>query len=69
MPHLRKRAPVAKRIYLTGTRADTARGYEILIKDNMAGATIWRISAPSYRAGNAMVRTLREVDAAHGTVF
>jgi hypothetical protein len=59
-------APVAKRIYLTGTKFE---GYSILIKDNLAGDVIRTIDAPSYPAGNAMVRALRQLDTERGTIY
>lgn len=62
----RRRAPVKKRIYLTGQKP---AGYEVLVKDNTATETIYTIDAPSYLAGNAIVRALRELDRSRGTIF
>ncbi len=61
-----KRAPIAKRVYLTGNRLS---GYRIVVKDNAAEREIYLMDAPSYSAGNAMVRALRELEAARGTIF
>lgn len=58
--------PVAKRIYLTGCKP---AGYTILIKDNRAQDVIREIDAPSYMAGNAMVRALRQLDRDRGSIY
>ncbi len=57
-----KTAPVAKRIYLTGSKL---AGFTVLIKDNAAAVVIWTMPAPTVKAGNAIVRALR----ASGGVF
>ena len=61
-----KRAPVEKRIFLTGQKPG---GYTVLVKDNTATTVINEIEAPSYPAGNAIVRALRELDRARGSIF
>lgn len=61
-----RKAPVQQRIYLTGHRGT---GFTVLVKDNAAHTTIWTMEAPSYAAGNAMVRALRALDAERGTIF
>lgn len=58
--------PVAKRIFLTGDRLN---GYQILIKDNRAMDVIRTMDAPSYPAGNAIVRALRQLEKERGTIY
>ncbi len=60
------RNPVRKRIYLSSLGG---RDYKVLIKDNAAEQVIFRIEAPSYRAGNAIVRSLRQVEMQYGTIW
>lgn len=59
-------APVRKRIFLTGTKG---HGYRVLIKDNIADVTIDTIEAPSYPAGRAIVKALRDLDQQRGTIW
>ena len=58
--------PVQKRIYLTSLGG---RDYKVLVKDKAAENVIFRIEAPSYRAGNAIVRSLRQVEMQYGTIW
>jgi hypothetical protein len=50
-----KLAPIAKRVYLSGTFRD----YRVLLKDNAAGTIIWEIRVPTAGMGHAIVRALR----------
>lgn len=64
-----KKAPVAKRIYLTGQSLKWGRGYQVHVRDNQAQDVISTIGVPSYRAGNAIVRALRQLDTEKGTIW
>jgi len=50
-----KLAPIAKRVYLTGT----FRNYNVVLKDNAATTVIWSMSVPTAAMGHAIVRALR----------
>lgn len=67
MARQKARIPAYKRIHLTGWKPD---GYTVVIKDNETASTIvHRMPAPSYRAGNAIVRALRNLEKERGSIL
>jgi hypothetical protein len=51
-----KLAPIAKRVYLTGTFA----GYNVVFKDNTGTVVIRTMEVPTAGMGHAIVRAIRE---------